>query len=85
MVTVIVSHEVKNFAEWKKGFDSDEVNRQQAGVKTHGVYTAADNPNLVSIFTEFQSMEAVHGMMASPHMKESMEAAGVIGMPEVRF
>ena len=85
MVTVILSHEVKNFSEWKKVFDADETNRQQAGVKTHGIYTAVDNPNLVSVINEIPSLEALNEMMSNPDMKAKMEAAGVIGMPEVKI
>ena len=85
MVTVILSHEVKNFSEWKKVFDADETNRQQVGVKTHGIYTAVDNPNLVSVINEIPSLEALNEMMSNPDMKAKMEAAGVIGMPEVKI
>jgi len=85
MVTVILTHEVKNFTEWKKSFDSDDTNRQKAGVKINGVYTSVDNPNLVSIISEFPSAEALSGMMSNPDMKATMEAAGVIGMPEAKI
>lgn len=43
MVTVILTHEVKNFSEWKKAFDGDDSNRQQVGVKINGVYNSVDN------------------------------------------
>ena len=85
MVTVILSHEVTNFAEWKAGFDGHEPMRQQAGVKTLGVYNSVDNPNLVSVITEFPSAEAVRGFMASPGLKEDMAKAGVVGVPEVKI
>jgi len=29
MVTVIISHECKNYSDWKKVFDADEVNRSK--------------------------------------------------------
>ncbi len=33
MITVIMQHEVKDFAQWKIGFDADEPNRAKVGVK----------------------------------------------------
>jgi hypothetical protein len=37
MVTVILTHEVANYSEWKIGFKAAEPLRNQAGVKTTGV------------------------------------------------
>jgi quinol monooxygenase YgiN len=85
MVTVILSHEVKDFAQWKTGFDSHETTRAAAGVKTTGVYTSVDNPNMVTVTTEFPSAEAVHGFVNSPDLKAAMEKGGVIGAPEVKI
>ncbi|MDZ4758431.1 MAG: DUF3764 family protein [Bacteroidota bacterium] len=85
MVTVILTHEVKNFSEWKRAFDADDSNRQQAGVKINGVYNSIDNPNVVTIISEFPSAEALSGMMSNPDMKATMEAAGVIGVPEAKI
>jgi len=85
MVNVILSHEVKDFSEWKKHFDSDETKRSQAGVKVTGLFTCVDNPNHVTVTTEFPSMEAVQGFMGSPELKEKMEMGGVIGKPEVKI
>lgn len=85
MIKVILSHEVKDLAEWKKGFDAGEPMRVEAGVKTLGVYTSVSNPNHVTISTEFPSIEAVNGFMANPELKAGMEKAGVIGAPEVKI
>ena len=43
MVSVIVSHECKNYSDWRKVFDADEVNRLKAGFKITGVYHSVDN------------------------------------------
>ena len=85
MVTTILTHEVKNFSEWKKGFDADESSRQQAGVKTNGIYTSVDNPNQVTVILEFPSEDVVKGFMGDPDLKVKMEQAGVLGMPETKI
>lgn len=83
MVTAILTHEVKNFSDWKKGFDSDSANRSQMGVSITGVYQGVDNPNMVTVISEVPSAEAIKGFLASPDMKSSLEKAGVIGQPQV--
>lgn len=85
MVNVLLSHEVKDFATWKTGFDSDETNRAAAGIKVHGVYTSVDNPNHVTVHTEFPSVEVVNGFLNNPELAASMEAAGVTSKPEAKI
>jgi quinol monooxygenase YgiN len=85
MVKVILTHEVKDFAAWKSGFDAGAPMREAAGVVTTGVYTAVDNANRVTITTEFPSAEAVQGFLSNPNLQSDMEAAGVIGAPDVKI
>lgn len=83
MVNVILTHEVKEFASWKKAFDEGEPLRTQAGVKISAVYTAVDNPNQVTVITEFPSAEAVKGFVSSPALKADMAKGGVVGTPNI--
>ncbi len=84
-VTVVVTHEVKDYKEWRKGYDADEPNRAKAGFKLSGVYTDIKNPNMVTIIGEFSTAAAAEGFMTSPTLKEVMEKAGVIGKPSVKI
>ncbi|MBC7384029.1 MAG: cyclase [Bacteroidia bacterium] len=85
MVTTILSHEVKDYADWKQGFDSDESNRSKMGVTVSGVYQSAENPNMVTVITEVPNIEAIKSFMANPELKANMEKAGVIGMPDIKI
>jgi hypothetical protein len=85
MVTVIISHEIKNYPDWRKVFDADEVNRSKAGFKNTGVFHSVDNPNKVTIIGEAPSAEAINVFMAAPELKAAMEKGGVIGMPDVKI
>jgi hypothetical protein len=85
MVTVIISHECKNYSDWRKVFDADEVNRTKAGFKSTGVYHSVDNANKITIVGEAPSVEAIKGFMANPELKAAMERGGVIGMPDVKI
>lgn len=85
MVTTILTHEVKDFSDWKKGFDLDETNRSGMGIKVKGLYRSAEHPNMVTVITEVPSVEAIKGFLANPELKATMEKAGVVGMPEVKI
>lgn len=85
MVNVILSHEVKDFAEWKKGFEAGESMRAQAGIKTTGVYASVENPNHVTITTEFPNVEVVQEFLGNTQLQADMQQAGVIGKPEIKI
>jgi quinol monooxygenase YgiN len=84
-VTVIVSHEVKDYAAWRKGYDADEPNRKKAGFSVSGVYTDVKNPNMVTVIGEFASPAAAEAFMTNPKLKEVMDKAGVVSKPEVKI
>lgn len=85
MVTAILTHEVKDFTNWKQKFDADETNRAKMDVKITGVFRAVENPNMVTVVSEIPTMEAAQGFLQNPELKATMEQAGVIGQPDVKI
>jgi hypothetical protein len=85
MVTVIISHECKNYSDWRKVFDADEANRLKAGFKSTGVFHSVDNANKITIIGEAPSVEVIKGFMANPELKAAMDKGGVIGIPDVKI
>ena len=85
MITVIVTHEIKNYSDWRKVFDADEVNRFKAGFKSTGVFHSVDNANMITIIGEAPSVEAINGFMSNPELKAAMEKGGVLGIPDVKI
>ena len=83
MLTVILSHEAKDYEPWRKVFDAGEPLRAASGIKMDRVYTSVDNPNKITIIGEIPSMEAMQAFMQNPQLAADMEAAGVISKPEV--
>jgi hypothetical protein len=84
IVTVIVTHEVKEYVSWRKVYDADEPNRRAIGFKVWGVYRDVKSPNWVSVIGTFPNAGAVDAFMASPKLKEAMERGGVMGKPDVK-
>lgn len=83
MVTVILQHEVKDFAEWKKVFDEDEPGRSTAGVKLLGLYTSFENPNDVTLIFEAPDAGVFDILMSDPERQKNIQKAGVISKPVV--
>lgn len=84
MVHVILTHEVKDFAEWRKVYDRGEPLRTKHGIKMTNVYRSVDNPNQVTLVGECAGVDVVHSFMSNPELKAGMEEAGVISAPEMK-
>lgn len=84
-VTIFISHEVKDYAAWKKGFDADEINRKNAGLKVVGLYRSADKPNVITGLIEAPNSNVADNFLNNPQLKANMEKAGVISAPEIRI
>jgi quinol monooxygenase YgiN len=85
MAIMIVQHQVKDFAAWKKGFDSNLDLRTSAGELSAQIYRDASEPNKVTVFNKWDSMENAQKFAHSPELKAGMENAGVVGTPTISF
>jgi quinol monooxygenase YgiN len=85
MATLFVNHDVADFNVWKQAYDDFDAERATMGVTGHGVYQAENNPNNVTIYHHFESMDAAKSFMSSDRLREVMMAAGVQGDPKVWF
>jgi quinol monooxygenase YgiN len=85
MATLFVRHDVADFDTWKKAYDAFDDERQSLGVIGQGVYRAEDNPNDITVYHHFKSMDAAKAFMQSDQLREVMQQAGVTGDPKVWF
>ena len=85
MIKVILSHEVKDFAQWKEHFEAGKPKRDEVGVKITGVYTELNKPNRVTVTSQFPSPDGAQEFLSNPDLKADMEKGGVIGQPEVKI
>ena len=82
MATIIMSHDVEDYATWKPIYDADVARRDQAGFKELAVGTQSDNPNKVYIIWEGDTA-IMDQMMQDPDLEAKMKEAGVTSAPEV--
>ena len=85
MVRMFARHPVKDFASWKKAYDDFDAERRDLGVRAHGVFQAVDDPADVTIWHDFDSVDAARGFAESDRLREVMAHAGVAGEPSIWF
>lgn len=82
MATIILSHEVKDFAAWKPVYVADAARRASFGLVEVAVGTKSDNPKKVFMIWQGDP-GAVEKMMQDPALAEVMKKAGVMSPPDV--
>jgi hypothetical protein len=80
---IIITHEVKDFAVWKKGYDADKDNREKAGLTVRYLARDAEKPNVVTVVMEAPNAAAGRAFATNPMLKEVMTKAGVISVPSI--
>ncbi len=85
MATLFARHTVGDYNAWRKGYDEFDEMRKSMGVTSHGVYQADGNPNDITLYHEFDSMEAAKAFAGSDALKSAMQSLGVVGAPEMWF
>jgi len=85
MASMLIQHKIKDYAEWKKVFDSNASLRTSSGELSAQIYRDASDPNNITTINKWNSMENARKFSHSPELKAAMEKAGVVGQPSVFF
>ena len=83
---IMITHHVKDFATWLKGFDAEGIAARSAyGIVDRALAQNADDPNTVTLLFAITDMAKLKARLASPDMKKIMTDAGVDGPPTITF
>jgi len=85
MPYILVHHKVEDFNKWKPIYDGHESTRKKGGSKGARLFRSKDNPNETVALLEWDTLENARKFVNSPDLKETMQKAGVLGMPEIIF
>ena len=85
MATLFVRHVVADYTQWRKVYDEFDARRRSMGVSSDGVYQLDGNPNDVTVYHEFNTMDAAKTFAASSDLRDAMARAGVQGAPTIWF
>jgi quinol monooxygenase YgiN len=85
MASILIQHTVKDYAVWKKAFDSHAGLRTSGGELSVKIYRDSSNPNNLTVINQWKSLESAQKFAGSPELKAAMEESGVTGTPQVYF
>ena len=83
---LMVTHHVKDFDAWKKGFDSEGDSARAAhGLVLRAMARGVDDANNVTILFAITDMAKARARAASPELKKVMTDVGVDGPPTITW
>ena len=80
-----IMHDCKDFNTWKPAFDADAANRKAAGLTDLFVLRGSAAPNRIALMFRVSDRAQAEAMVTSDKLRETMQAAGVVGAPIIRF
>ena len=82
---MIVRHSVRNYSEWKTGYDAHEPSRAVAGLTEKHALQDADDANMVTLIFEAEDLKRAEEFSKSDDLREAMQRVGVVGNPDMYF
>jgi quinol monooxygenase YgiN len=83
---VTVTHKVKDFDAWVKGYDAEgAATRASFGLYDAVLARSTDDPNVVQVISDVKDMAKAKARLNDPAMKKIMTDAGVEGNPKITF
>lgn len=82
---LLIKHTVEDYETWKSQFDEHASTRAEYGERGYRLFHGSDDPNEITILFEWDSAENARSFLDESDLREVMDAAGVIGDPEVYF
>ncbi len=82
---VVIRHKVRDFAEWKAGYDSHRSKRSEARLTEKQVMRSVGDPNEVVLFFEVADIARAQAFAKSADLRETMQKIGVVDQPDVYF
>ncbi len=82
---MITRTSVRDYSEWKTGYDAHEPSRAAAGLTEKHVLQDADDPNTIMLVFEAEDLKRAEEFSKSDDLREAMQKAGVVGKPDMYF
>jgi len=83
--TLLVRHEVEDYATWRSAYDSVEGLRNEHGCTDAEVLVDPSDKQDVFVVHRFPTLEQAQAFAGSSGLKEAMGRAGVKGAPRIEI
>ena len=82
---MLVRHRVRDFSEWKRGYDAHLPKRAEAGLTEKYLLRGANDSNEVVLLFEAKDLSRAKTFAESVDLRETMQKLGVLDKPDIYF
>ena len=82
---MLVRHKVRDFSQWKRGYDAHLPKRGEAGLTEKYLLRGANDPNEVIVLFEAKDIKRAEDFAGSSDLRETMQKVGVVDKPDIYF
>jgi hypothetical protein len=82
---LLVRHKVRDFSEWKRGYDAHLPRRAEAGLTEKHLLRGANDSNEVVLLFQAKDINRAKAFAESADLRETMQKAGVLDKPDIYF
>lgn len=82
---LLIQHKVADYPKWRQAFDAHKTKQLEAGLTNPRVFFTDDDTKNVSILFDASDDAKAKAFTESKDLKDTMQAAGVKGKPEMHI
>ncbi len=82
---LLVRHKVRDFAEWKRGYDAHLPKRLESGLTEKYLLHEVNDQNEVTILFEALDINRARAFVESADLRETMKKVGVVDKPDIHI
>jgi hypothetical protein len=82
---LLIRHKVRDFSEWKRGYDAHLPKRTEAGLTEKHLLRGASDANEVILLFQAEDLGRAKAFAESPDLRQTMQNVGVLDKPDIYF
>ena len=82
---LLIRHKVRDFPEWKRGYDAHLPKRVEAGLTEKHLFRGAHDENEVVLLFEAKDLNRATAFAESADLRQTMQKVGVLDKPDIYF
>ena len=82
---LLIRHKVRDFSEWKRGYDAHLPKRTEAGLTEKHLLRSVSDANEVVLLFQAKDLGQAKAFAESADLRQTMQNVGVLDKPDIYF
>ena len=82
---LLIRHKIRDFSEWKRGYDAHLPKRTAAGLTEKHLLRGASDASEVILLFQAEDLGRAKAFAESPDLRQTMQNVGVLDKPDIYF